>query len=74
MYPGLDVNGDGFITRGDFLLAGSTFGPYGMAVGNQIFNRYDYNGDGFLNGYEAFYANIGLGGGYGFNRYGPYYY
>ena len=70
--PGLDFNGDGFITRGDFLQAGSAFGPAGMAVGNHLFNRYDYNGDGFLNSYEALNAHWGMGG--GFHRYGGFYY
>jgi len=79
MYPRLDVNGDGLITRADFILGGAAFGPIGMAVGNQLFNRFDWNGDGVLNPYEAYNASLAMGGmggpyGYGFSRYGYFYY
>ncbi len=74
----MDLNGDGLITRADFLLAGAAFGPAGMAIGNQLFNRFDWNGDGVLNAYEAYNANLALAnpyvGRYGFYRYGYYYY
>jgi hypothetical protein len=66
MYPGLDVNRDGLVTRADFIQAGSVFGPAGMAVGNQLFNSFDQNKDGVLNAYEGYNASMALGGGFRF--------
>ncbi len=65
MYPGLDFNRDGLVTRTDFIQAGSAFGPAGMAMGNQLFNQFDYNRDGVLNAYEGMNASMALGGGFG---------
>ena len=68
MYPWLDLNRDGLVTRTDFQMAGAQYGPIGMAFGNQIFSRFDYNGDGVLNAYECCKASMALGG-----RFGPRY-
>jgi hypothetical protein len=65
MFPGLDLNGDGLVTRNDFLQAGSSFGPAGMAIGGQLFNQFDTNRDGVLNAFEGQRASMALGGGFG---------
>jgi len=40
-----------------------------MAVGNQLFDQFDYNRDGVLNAYEGYNASMALGG-----RFRPGYY
>jgi Ca2+-binding EF-hand superfamily protein len=64
MFRGFDLNNDGVVTRADFQLAGAQNGLIGMDIGNQVFNRFDFNGDGRLNAIERFGARIGLGGGF----------
>jgi len=64
MYSGLDLNHDGMVTRTDFQIAGLAHGPLGMDIGNQLFNRFDFNGDGRLNVIERLGARIGMGGGF----------